>query len=122
MATQYGKILRKIRIDQDELLKDMANKLEVSSAFLSSIENGRKAPPANFTARIKELYSLTSEIYYDLIRAEREYDFHQKQIIDLSTYDMEGREAIVSMARHFDSLDADQIEEIRKIISRSEGK
>lgn len=38
MATNYGKVLRKIRVDRDELLKDMAGKLGITSAYLSSIE------------------------------------------------------------------------------------
>ena len=41
MVTEYGKLLRKIRIDHDEILKDMAGKLEITSAYLSSIENIR---------------------------------------------------------------------------------
>ena len=34
MPTEFGKIIRKIRIDNDVLLKDMANALNISSAFL----------------------------------------------------------------------------------------
>ena len=41
-ATALGKFLRKIRVDNDERLYDMAKRVEVSSAFLSGVENGRK--------------------------------------------------------------------------------
>ena len=42
MLTEFGKALRRIRLDNDELLKDMADKLKVSSAYLSAVENGKK--------------------------------------------------------------------------------
>ena len=42
MLTSLGKFLRKIRIDNDEYLKDMADKLGVTVSFLSAVENGKK--------------------------------------------------------------------------------
>ena len=42
MLTSLGKFLRKLRIDNNELLKDMAQKLNVSVSFLSAVENGKK--------------------------------------------------------------------------------
>ena len=38
MLTELGKILRKIRIDRQELLRDMAGTLGVSVAYLSAVE------------------------------------------------------------------------------------
>ena len=51
-VTKLGIALRKIRLDRQELLKDMADRLKVSSAFLSAVETGKKRPPANFIDRI----------------------------------------------------------------------
>lgn len=45
MLTEVGKFLRKVRIDHDEILKDMATKLGVSVSFLSVVENERKNIP-----------------------------------------------------------------------------
>ena len=42
MITSLGRFLRKLRIDQGEILKDMADKLGVSVSFLSAVENGKK--------------------------------------------------------------------------------
>ena len=39
MLTNFGKALRKLRIDNNELLKDMALKLEVTVSYLSAVEN-----------------------------------------------------------------------------------
>ena len=45
MLTSIGRFLRKLRIDQGEILKDMAEKLGVTVSFLSSVENGKKKCP-----------------------------------------------------------------------------
>ena len=45
MAIKLGKFFRKLRIENGEVLYDMAMKLEVSSSFLSRVENGKKRPP-----------------------------------------------------------------------------
>ena len=58
MATTYGKVLRRIRIDRDELLKNMAEKLKMTSAHLSSIENGKRQIPNNMTRSIVDIYEL----------------------------------------------------------------
>ena len=49
MTTSFGKLLRKIRIDLELTLKDMAAQLEVSAAYLSSVEVGKKPLTSNFT-------------------------------------------------------------------------
>src|SRR5471030_1961778 len=45
MTTQFGKELKKLRIDLGITLMEMAQKINVSSAFLSAIETGRKRIP-----------------------------------------------------------------------------
>lgn len=42
MITELGIFCRKLRIEYGERLSDMAQKLGVSSAFLSKVENGKK--------------------------------------------------------------------------------
>ena len=42
MITSLGTFLRKLRLAKGEILKDMAECLGVSSAFLSAVENGKK--------------------------------------------------------------------------------
>ena len=59
MLTVLGKFLRKLRIDRGELLKDMAEKLDVSVSFLSAVENGKKKMPSDWNAKICYLYELT---------------------------------------------------------------
>ncbi|WP_375680636.1 MULTISPECIES: helix-turn-helix domain-containing protein [unclassified Bartonella] len=61
MVTSFGKILRKLRIDHSERLLDMAKKLDISVAFLSSVEIGKKSVPAGLEEKIIELYGLDKE-------------------------------------------------------------
>ena len=50
-VTEYGKIVRKARIDADLTMLDMAEDLGVSSAYLSALEVGRKRVPENFLGK-----------------------------------------------------------------------
>ncbi len=58
MPTPFGKTLRKLRIDHSERLLDMAKKLDVSVAFLSSVEIGKRSVPVGLEEKIIELYAL----------------------------------------------------------------
>ena len=61
MITEFGKALRTIRIEHDEILKDMAAHLGVTASFLSSVEIGKKNVPASWVARISEVYGLSEQ-------------------------------------------------------------
>lgn len=65
--TEFGKFLRKLRIDNGELLKDMAIKLNVTPSFLSLIETGKRSIPKKLEEEIKETYSLNLEQKEELI-------------------------------------------------------
>ena len=43
--TEFGKFSRKLRIDNGELLKDMAIKLNVTVSYLSAVEIGKRNIP-----------------------------------------------------------------------------
>lgn len=60
MLTEFGKALRKLRIDRDEYIKDMAEKLNISVAYLSAIETGKRKIPENLVGRIGRAYFLTA--------------------------------------------------------------
>lgn len=59
--TQLGKFLRKLRIDRSELLRHMAQKLDVAISFLSAVENGKKNMPSEWIIKLADLYSLTDD-------------------------------------------------------------
>ncbi|WP_243015114.1 helix-turn-helix domain-containing protein, partial [Brevibacillus borstelensis] len=58
MVTPFGKFCRKLRIDKEELLKDMADKLGVTSSYLSAVENGKRSIPQSWLHGISQIYEL----------------------------------------------------------------
>lgn len=51
--TNLGKVLRKIRIDKDLLLGDMSKIFEISPAYLSAIELGKREITKDFVIKIQ---------------------------------------------------------------------
>ena len=114
MLTELGKFLRKIRIDHDEILKDMADKLGVTASFLSAVENGKKRMPAEWNSKICQLYSLNSQQQNEFSAAIA--DTEQKLEINLQNVSTDNRNLAVSFARRFSEFDDSQIEAIKKIM------
>lgn len=57
--TEFGKTLRKARIDHDISLKDLADLLNLSPAFLSGVETGRKAVNPSLINKITSVMNLS---------------------------------------------------------------
>ena len=118
MVTNYGKILRKLRIDFDELLKDMAEKVEVSSAYLSAVENGNKSPSENLTNAIIEKYNMDEQSENELRMASKEDVYSSTIQINLKGRDVEQKNVALSFARKFDSLNEQDIKALWKILCK----
>ncbi len=58
ILTNLGKQTKKLRIDNEELLMDMANKLGISASYLSSIETGKRKAPKDFIEKIENIYKV----------------------------------------------------------------
>lgn len=116
MLTSVGRFLRKLRIDEGEILRDMARKLGVSPAFLSAVENGKKKVPEAWLPKLKELYSLSSEQIAELKDAIVESsDTIELNIRNAST---ENRQLAVSFARQFDTLDEETTKKLFNILKK----
>lgn len=59
MVTEFGKLLRIIRINSGDSSKEMARKLSLSSSYLSAIENGKRNIPADIERRLCNAYTLS---------------------------------------------------------------
>lgn len=114
MTTPVGKLLRKLRIERDEYLRDMAARLNITSSYLSAIENGKRRMPLDYIERIGESYKLTLE---ELAQLQEAASHEQRKVeIKLETASVKKKYAALAFARDFDKLSDDQLEEIRKII------
>lgn len=67
--TPFGKHLRILRIDIGETQKQMAQKLNVTAAYLSAVEIGKRSIPDYFCKAIAEAYQLDAKQKTELFEA-----------------------------------------------------
>ncbi len=112
--TTYGKYLRKLRVDNNETLKDMAINLGISVAYLSAVELGKREVPSHWNSIIKELYKLDDSKFSELLV---EYSNSISDIkFNIKNYGEQERRVITTFARKFSDLTAEQLKEIETII------
>lgn len=118
MATILGDFLRKLRLSNKEILKDMAKNLGVSSAFLSAVENGKKKMPTAWEAKLKEIYNLTSAQMTELKDAVME----SSDIVELNLKgsSAQNKELAISFARQFDTMDEQTSKAILEFLKRKQ--
>lgn len=113
MLTNFGKALRKLRIDHGEFLKDMAATLGVTVAYLSAVENGKREVPDHWIDVLADKYFLDSNEKKEL----QDYAYENKDSIkiDLSGIEKEEREMALAFARSFKTLSEADKKAIEKI-------
>ncbi len=112
MINNFGKFCRKLRIDNNELLYDMAVKLGVSSAFLSKVENGRKKPPKEWREVLITAYGLGDNAIKELDQCM--YEAQNYDSIDISYMSESDRMTMLSFARRFNEIDKSKLREFLK--------
>ncbi|QQE90245.1 helix-turn-helix domain-containing protein [Azotobacter chroococcum] len=117
MFTQFGKVLRKIRIDRGMLLKDMAEGFGVSSAFLSAVETGKKSIPNGFVER--------AALFLGYAKGSAEWDELQdaaaisKGEIALATQGLtqKHQETALAFARHFEEMAPADLDKVLQLLN-----
>ena len=61
MLTRFGKKLRTLRLEKDQRLKDMADELGVTAAYLSAVENGKRSVPDLWIGKLSDRYGRSEE-------------------------------------------------------------
>jgi transcriptional regulator with XRE-family HTH domain len=113
--TPFGKALRKIRIDKEMRLFDLALKLEISTAFLSAIETGRKPIPDGFVRKISIAVDLSSGELRELRSAAEK----TRKEVRVERLKEDQRELVAAFARRIDELPSDLIEQLKKKVLES---
>ena len=116
MLTGFGKTLRKIRIDHNELLKDMAKRLNVTVAYLSAVENGNREVPDKWVDMISDSYNLTSAEKTELQRYA--YEDKDSLKINISTLQKEEKDLALAFARSFKTLSDEERQELLRIFNK----
>jgi transcriptional regulator with XRE-family HTH domain len=120
MRTSLGDCLRKIRMENNQRLKDMADVLDVTSAFLSAVENGKKLMPATWYKKLKMKYNLDN----DSIEELKQYAMESQKSISLNIENVtdEKKELAVVFARSFEKMDKETSRKILRLLSNKRGK
>lgn len=120
MKGNLGKFLRKLRIDHDEYLKDMSEKLGVSVSFLSAVENETKKISNSLIEKIIVSYSLSDDQADKLrmysMEANNEID------LDLSNLNEDKIDLTYRFARNVSNLSENDIAMIRSILKGADKK
>jgi transcriptional regulator with XRE-family HTH domain len=118
MLTSFGIAIRKIRLDRGLKLRDMADKLDLTSAFLSAIETGRKPIPKGYVEAVTQALGLSEIETRDLCRAADE----TRTTVDVDNLAAENRELVASFARRVNQLPPDFLERLRKLLKSLSGE
>lgn len=120
MLTDFGKILRKLRIDCGEIIKNMADKLGCTASYLSAVETGKRPVPDEWVDKIVELYNLDSDTAQNL----RSASLAEAKTIKIDINNLFGskRETAILFAREFSDIDETTSDKIRELLKKSKGE
>jgi len=108
--TAFGKFSRKLRIDHGEILKNMADRLNVTSAYLSAVETGKRNVPEEWVQILSKEYSLSREERQTLKDAYSQSILQVK--MDLSQNSPLQRETAMVFARELKNISDDDLKPI----------
>ncbi|GAA0861784.1 transcriptional regulator [Paraclostridium tenue] len=112
--TPFGKFTRKLRVDNEELLKDMANNLNVTVSYLSAVEIGKRNIPKKWESILADKYNLNLAQKQEL----EDSIFSSSKIIKLDTSDLEEnkKDLVYALARKLKDLDEEDVSNIKNIL------
>ena len=114
MSTQLGEMLRLIRIKTGDSMRQMAEKLGLSSSYLSAIENGKRNVPKDFDSVVEAHYELTSQQVKDLKEAIALTSESVK--VDLTDLSEKHKKLIYALAN--ESLEESTLNQLCEIIEK----
>lgn len=117
MLSNYGKILRKIRIDKGLTMAQMAKSVGITSAYLSTIERGKRNIPKNLTQDIIGHYDLSKEQVTELQKAE--YLSMDSFEIELSDVDLDKKTLVFTIAKNLKNMTCEQVAKINNIMEEN---
>lgn len=120
MLTKFGEYMRILRIKRNLVMKDTAVSLDVTTPFLSAVENGKKKIPDDWFEKISAIYDLESQDKKDLMVAIEQSQ--SKITLNLENCDEKQKELVFQFQRSFPNIDEDTTKQIIEILNRKEGK
>ena len=117
MKGDLSKFLAIKRIEYNENLFDMARKLDISIAYLSSIENGKREIPRDFFEKIKKNYNLNLS---EEEKLKKIISYTKKIVIDMKELSEDRKDISLRYARKIQSLSEEKLRKLREILWEEE--
>lgn len=114
MLSNYGKVLRKIRIDKGLTMAQMAKAVGITSAYLSTIERGNRKIPKNLTQNVINHYELSKEQVAELQKAE--YLSMDSFEVELSDVGLDKKTLVFTIAKNLKNMTCEQVAMIKNIV------
>jgi transcriptional regulator with XRE-family HTH domain len=115
--TPFGDRMRKLRAERGITLKEMADGLGVSSAYLSALEHGKRGRPGwHLIQRILSYFNIIWDEAEEVVRLAR--ISHPRITIDTSGLDPKATELANRLADDIGRLDAAALDELLAVLDR----
>ncbi len=114
MLTEFGKLLRIIRINSGDTSRDMARKLNLSPSYLSAIESGKRNIPLDIEKLLAEAYPLSQT---DLSKL-RSAMFNSGSTVKINLTDFAEKKQRLIFALAQDDISGETLDKIDDLISK----
>ena len=119
--TPFGDRMRKLRSERGVTLKEMADAIGVSSAYLSALEHGKRGRPGwHLIQRIIAYFNIIWDDAEDVVRLAR--ISHPRITIDTAGLSSKATELSNRLADDIGKLDPAALEEILSVLDRRNPK
>lgn len=119
--TPFGDRMRRLRAERGVTLKQMAEAIGVSSAYLSALEHGKRGRPGwHLIQRIIAFFNIIWDDAEDVARLAR--ISHPRITIDTSGLDPKATEVANRLADDIAKLDQAALNDILKTLNRRKSK
>ena len=115
--TPFGERMRKLRTERNVTLKQMAEEIGVSSAYLSALEHGKRGRPGwHLLQRIISYFNIIWDEAEDVVRLAR--ISHPRVVIDTSGLEPSATELANRLADDISALDQKDLSEMLAVLNR----
>lgn len=119
--TPFGERMRKLRAERKLTLKQMAEDIGVSSAYLSALEHGKRGRPGwHLLQRIISYFNIIWDEAEDVVRLGR--ISHPRVVIDTSGLEPSATELANRLADDISELDEKDLSEMLAVLNRRKRK
>ena len=119
--TPFGETMRKLRAERGITLKEMADAIGVSSAYLSALEHGKRGRPGwHLIQRILSFFNIIWDDAEEVMRLAR--ISHPRVTIDTSGLSSKATELANLLADDIAKLDAAALDELLQVLEKRRQK